>query len=227
MKREPNVIRVSGPAARILEKKWSFGLVFVLVFFTSYTTLSAMGIAPGKLGLPEPLPARENEVPLQSDETPAFHLSEGEGELPRRIEIPSLGIRATVANPESANVATLDAALLSGTVRYPGSGVLGEEGNVLIFGHSSHLPVVHNQAFKAFNEIQSLTRGDIITVYGEEKVFAYEVVKVEEASATEDAIPLEVNGAYLTLATCNNFGAKEDRFIVTAKLVAAEELPAE
>ena len=224
MKRQPKTIYVRGVSANILSKKWAFALTFLVVFFVSHSALYALGVAPGAQRVSIAPSLGEEGTGNVSSNEPSFALSAGEGELPERIEIPSLGIRATVANPGSARVSVLDAALLSGTVRYPGSGVLGEEGNVLIFGHSSHLPVVYNQAFKAFNEIQHLQKGEVITVYGETRAYAYEVVKVEEANASTDAIPLAVNGAYLTLATCNNFGSKEDRFIVTAKLIAAEEL---
>ena len=96
---------------------------------------------------------------------------------------------------------------------------------MLIFGHSSHLPVVHNQAFKAFNDIQKLEKGDPIFVVGKDKVYIYAVEKVEEANTASDAIALDVKGAKLTLATCNNFGSKEDRFILTATLVKIDTLP--
>lgn len=224
MKKQPNVIVLPASLAYLYERKWAFLGLFVLVFFISHTILALAGVAPGTAIARLPLP---NAGDSATDSSGGFHLPEGEGELPLRIEIPSLGIRATVANPKTADVAALDQALLGGTVRYPGSGTPGEEGNVLIFGHSSHLPVVYNQAFKAFNDIQKLASGEPIVLYGEGKAFVYAVEKVEQASAATDAIPLGVDGALLTLATCNNFGTKEDRFIVTARLVKVEEKPAE
>mgnify|MGYP002083578140 FL=1 len=209
--------------ARVYARKWAFLGVFLAVFFISFTVLASIGIAPSAFTFRTVI---ESIVPPSLFPTPsnAPVVKPGEGELPLRIEIPSIGIRATVSNPKDARVSTLDRELLAGTVRYPGSGILGEEGNVLIFGHSSHLPIVHNQAFKAFNDIQNLKAGEPIFLYGEGKVYVYAVEKVEEANASTDAIPLAVDGSRLTLATCDNFGTKQDRFIVTASLVKIEPI---
>ncbi|HRH24551.1 MAG TPA: sortase [Candidatus Paceibacterota bacterium] len=219
MKRKPKVIYLPGVFERILAKKWSFLGVFVVVYFFSFNFLAGVGIAPGAFAFrPDPV-----EVPVVPTENDALILPEGQGELPVRIEIPKVGIQATVSNPNTTDVATLDRELLAGAVRYPGSGTLGENGNVLMFGHSSHLPVVHNQAFKAFNDIQNLEVGDPIFVFGKEKIYVYAVEKVEAENTTTGAIPLDITGAKLTLATCDNFGTKSDRFVVTAVLVSIQD----
>ncbi|MCI0597729.1 sortase [Candidatus Parcubacteria bacterium] len=200
---------------KVYARKWLFAGLFTLAYFISLSALSALGFTPWGTGssFGDFTPQGGSQVAVE------------EGELPVRIEIPKVGIRANVNNPNQTSVAALDQSLLSGAVRYPSSGVPGEEGNVLIFGHSSHLPVVHNQAFRAFNDIQNLEEGDPVFIVGKEKVYVYSVDRVQEANTATDAIPLAVSGAKLTLATCNNFGTKEDRFIVTATLVAVEPLP--
>ncbi len=200
----------------VMERKWLFLILFTLVYFVTLLGLSFAGLAPWSN---EPAPF----VPgVGSGDGSSIAVKEGE--LPLRIEIPSIGIRTTVSNPSSSAVAALDAELTKGAVRYPGSGIPGEEGNVLVFGHSSHLPVVHNQAYRAFNDIQKLKAGDPIFVIGEGHAYTYSVETVEEATTESDAIPLTVEGAKLTLATCNNFGTKEDRFIVVATLKKVEAL---
>ena len=110
-------------------------------------------------------------------------------------------------------------------MRYPTSARLGETGNVVIFGHSSYLPVVGNQAYKAFNGIQKLVAGDTITVYSSGTAYTYQVRDVAKESAASDAgIDLAVTGRVLTLATCDSFGAKSDRFIVTADFVESHSV---
>lgn len=215
MKRKPKVIYLPQVFTRIYARKWSFVGLFVAVFFLSFTFLAALGIVPGTLAFTAP-----SETLLIPDASDSVAIAAGEGELPLRIEIPAVGIKANVANPDTTDIATLDRELLAGAVRYPGTGVLGENGTVLMFGHSSHLPVVHNQAYKAFNDIQKLERGDPIYVYGENKVYTYAVEKVESENTSTGAIPIDTSGAKLTLATCDNFGAKSDRFVVTATLVS-------
>ncbi len=140
-------------------------------------------------------------------------------ELPLLVHIPSLNMKVTVSNPDTTNVAKLDEALLTGAVRYPTSAKAGADGNMIIFGHSSYLPVVHNQSFKAFNNIQKLAHGDKILVSGATHTYVYEVDNVRQADAGSDAIPLTVDGKTLTLATCDSFGKPTDRFIVTAHFV--------
>lgn len=202
------------PLENVLEHQSSFLVTFFVVFLLSFLMLAGIEMVPPSLALlpassPTPKPSLGSATALPSDE----------GELPVRIEIPSIGVAANVSNPTTTDINALDRELLAGAVRYPGTGELGEKGNVLIFGHSSYLPVVHNKAYKAFNNIQHLRAGDVITVYGESQVYSYEVETVEETNTTEGEIRLDVEGAELTLATCDTFGAKSDRFIVTAKLV--------
>ena len=147
-------------------------------------------------------------------------------ELPVKITIPKIGLSATVVNPESTSIAVLDSWLLKGAVRYPTSSKLGETGNVVLFGHSSYLPVVGNSAYKAFNDIQKLKPGDTVEVQGEEEVYVYAVRSVSKESADKNTpIPLMASGKELTLVTCNSFGKKSDRFVVVADFVESHAVP--
>lgn len=212
-------VKTSAPmaraTARVYERKWSFLVAFLFVFFASFGVLSALDFVPN------PIVAKEN-----SEEPLAASVSESlrDPELPTRIEIPAIKLDAKIANPTKTDVATLDAALLKSAVRYPTSAELGEEGNVILFGHSSYLPVVNNQNFKIFNELQNLKEGDRITVYGNETAYVYEVQTVSQEDATSAAIPLEVGAPTLTLATCDSFGKKTDRFVVVATLVGSHPI---
>jgi len=140
-------------------------------------------------------------------------------EEPVKVEIPSLKLSVTIANPTTTDVKALDALLLKGAVRYPTSAKLGENGNVVLFGHSSYLPIVGNQAYKAFNGIQKLKQGDTVTVYSSGTAYTYAVRTMRKESANDAVIQLSVTGRVLTLATCDSFGAKSDRFVVTADFV--------
>lgn len=198
-------------------RKWSFLGFFLLAFVVSVWVLAALDL------LPNPPAENTPEVGVErAEETlPSEPLAAAE---PVRIEVPALNLSSLVLNPSSAAVADLDRELLSGAVRHPASARLGEEGNVILFGHSSYLPFVNNAAYKVFNDIQKLKVGDLIHVYSEAAVYVYHVRSVEKENADTGAIPLAVEGKVLTLATCNSFGAKEDRFVVTADFV--ESYPA-
>lgn len=205
-----------GPIGKVFARKFSFVAVFTFVFFVSFSVLQALDLVPEEIAKEE---VKEASLTASVAETII-----AAPELPTRIEIPAIDMDAVIANPDTTNVAALDRALLKSAVRYPTSAKLGEEGNVILFGHSSYLPVVNNEAYKIFNEIQKLKEGDRITVYGTDTAYVYEVEIVEEKDAESDAIPLTVGEPTLTLSTCDSFGKKTDRFVVTAKLVGSHPI---
>ncbi len=199
---------------RVREEKWRFSSVFACVFGGSVFALNTLGLLPETsspvLAVPEP-----RSVVSATSTMPLVHIEE-----PVRIEIAAISLSVTIANPTTTDIEALDSYLLRGAVRYPTSARLGEAGNVVLFGHSSYLPVVGNQAYKTFNGIQKLAVGDTIMVSSVDTVYTYRVREVAKESAASNAgISLEKKGRQLTLATCNSFGAKSDRFVVTADFV--------
>lgn len=199
-----------GVVWEILERQGSFSFAFLSVFLLTFIFLASVD------ALPEPktkgvaaLPAPTAKPAVQ--EAPA---------APTRVVAKSVGVDATVANPTSTDIAALDHVLLGGAARYPTSAMLGQEGTVLLFGHSSSLPVVRNPAYKTFNGIQNLQKGEIISVFAGDKEYRYAVTGVRVADANEDVIELTQSGKHLTLVTCNNsFATKTKRYVVTAELV--------
>ncbi len=219
---------------RVYAKKWTFLAVFLVIFGGSLWTLDALDFVPDAIDASETTKADTTGAPVATVTTsplmvgPAAAVSadiaSAQGELPVKVAVPKIGLSQKVANPSTTNVEALDNYLLTGTVRYPTSATLGQQGNVVIFGHSSYLPIVHNQEFKAFNGIQNLKSGDQIIVYSADRQYVYSVSSVQQMSATSDAIPLTTTGYTLTLATCDSFGQKTDRFVVTATLVGSYAL---
>ena len=144
------------------------------------------------------------------------------GTLPHRIVISAINMDLPIQNPATKDIGALTEVLKSGPARYVDSAKLGEKGNMLLFGHSSQLPVVRNQMYKAFNNISKLEEGDVITIYGEGKEYMYRVTAVRAGDANEDVIDLSrTKGTRLTLITCNTLGEKTARWIVEAELVLA------
>jgi LPXTG-site transpeptidase (sortase) family protein len=137
---------------------------------------------------------------------------------PTRIVIDKIGVDAPVSNPNTTNISTLDDYLAQGAVRYPGSGLIGR-GNMFIFGHSTGLAVVRNQAYKTFNGLKNLQVGDIIKVYGSSGAYTYQVTSVTLVDASRALVELGGEENILTLSTCNTFGQKEERYVVQASFV--------
>jgi len=207
-----------------MAKKRRFVLYLVLIFLISLTSLTAVGYVP--VGVREAnnfffsLFIHETKTPKEvSGAIP----SSVPYTLPIRIVIPKIGVNADVLNPQTQEPAVLDAALLKGAVRYPGSGDLEGDKNIFIFGHSSELPVVHNQSFKIFNQLKNLNIGDEIVLKGKSRGYRYKVSSVALAKA-EDALVSLGREHKLVLSTCNSFGKKEDRFVVYADFVGSYPL---
>jgi len=213
---------------RIYGRKFSFLSFVLVIFLSSEVFLARADLLPQT---PPQAPVSVNTAPkVALDVLPqavrSASLKESKKttvasrhEIPVRVRIPAIDLSVTVSNPNTTNNSVLDKALLSGAVRYPLSAKLGESGNVIIFGHSSYLPIVYNQAYKTFNGVQKLHKGNIVFVYSATTVYEYSVDSMKKENTTTGAINLSVSGKKLTLATCNVFGKKSDRFVVTAHLV--------
>lgn len=218
--RESTLVSVVRTFRTILRNKWKFVGITVLVFVFFLWVLARLDLLPEASDaqtLSTVTVASANQFPAVEEEVRAT-------ESPRRIHIANVGVDVPVQNPSSTSISTLDAELLKGAVRYPTSGMLGEEGNVVVFAHSSYLPVVQNKYFKAFNGIQNLKRGDVIDVYGDTMVYHYAVDRVYEADASDTRIPLTRGSKKLTLSTCDSFGNLNDRFVVEAYFVGSTEI---
>ena len=93
---------------------------------------------------------------------------------------------------------------------------------MLIFAHSSNLPIVHNRMFKAFNGLKRLNAGDEIVVYGGGHEFRYIVKSVRQTDATEAVIDLSTkHGTRLTLSTCDTLTSKTARYVIEADFVSS------
>jgi LPXTG-site transpeptidase (sortase) family protein len=219
-------VRLARAVRRAYARKWAFlGLAF-LAFLITLLALARLDLLPdasrAQADTTSTQPVVSMTVASTSEPVASVPVA---AELPVKITIPSINLSAMIANPSSTDIDVLDTALLRGAVRYPTSAKLGEAGNVILFGHSSYLPIVHNQAYKTFNGIQNLAEGDRITVSSGDIAYVYGVVSVvKENVASEAGIALTTTGHTLTLATCNSFGVKGDRFVVTAELVESYPL---
>lgn len=202
------------------ENRHKAGVTFVLVFMFSLVVLHMIGLTPETI---------ETVASGQRDHVPVVSAHESSRESvgavqgtdvdPRRVVIESVGIDVRVVTPVSKDIAVLDAALLKGAVHYPGSGTLADVSNMLIFGHSSHLPVVNNQNFRAFNDLEDVEVGETVRVESGDMVSIYRVASVELHSADDALVTLSSAKKTLTLVTCNSFGKPTERYVVTATFV--------
>ena len=208
-------------------RKVAFFVTFFVAVLLAYTVLFIIDF------IPEPV----KEVPVDKATTQTQVSQEVEemeevvemvpavdSPLPLKVIFDTLDREVTVLNPASRAIAALDTALLDGAVRHPDSADFTEDGNIFILAHSSYLPNVFNKNFQAFNGIQDLTWGDTVRLQSEDMEYVYRVDKVYKAMASEVFVPETPGEAKLTLATCDSFGSKDDRFMVEATLVESHKI---
>ena len=195
-----------------------FFIYFITVFIIIFILLYSAGLVPESIKSKE-----ENSLITLWDKAQKKAIDNQLknnniiAESPTRIVIEKIGVDSTVSNPNSTKVSVLDEYLKKGAVRYPGSGLIGS-GNMFIFGHSTSLKTVNNQAYKTFNNLRNLKIGDDIKVYGEFKVYTYRVSSVVLVDEKQALVQFD-NKNKLTLSTCNTFGEKSERYVVEADFV--------
>ncbi|MEK7088268.1 MAG: sortase [Patescibacteria group bacterium] len=200
-------------------KFFSFITLWLIVFAASYGLLSAISLAPIEI-------KEMNAVFLalfaktENVAGPTVAITDlSIGPQPLRLVIEKIAVDTPVENPQSRDVAVLDAALLKGVVHYPGSGSLESNTNMFLFGHSTNWTAIHNQAFKSLNRLGELQLGDEIKLFSDEKEYTYKVIAVSLVDQNEALVKFEAGKRKLTLSTCDTFGKRDARFVVTADFI--------
>ena len=213
----------------------------VLIFFSALSVADSIGFVPYYIdgSTPSSLTTSDSHDLVLSD-LPELGESGGSADsalaaaaaaaqpkrtvYPVRISIPSVGINLSVQNPSTTDIDALDALLVSGPARYASSATLGKNGTVVIFAHSSHLPIVRNKMYQAFNNIPDAKAGDLVTIVGSDGTdYLYRVDSVVKASTNDGTkIPLAGSGEKLTLVTCDTLTGKSSRYILTASFIGTD-----
>lgn len=201
-----------------------FVFVTLIFFCLSLSAAESVGFVPYFIDGTEPSLERRalalSNIPQLGNEPVAAQTATPV--VPAKLTIASIGLDLAIQNPETRDMHELDEALKYGPVRYVDSAKLNEKGNMFVFAHSSHLPIVHNQMFKAFNRINELKEGDLITIEGGGEKHIYRVSVVRLTDANEEMIDLSpTREPKLTLSTCDNFGGKTSRWVVEADFMAS------
>jgi LPXTG-site transpeptidase (sortase) family protein len=223
----------------VLDLVWQYK--FLLFFYVicistvTFAVLYAVGGVPNELRVLDPAPIStatstrttapqayvvSTIVPKTSTTTSA---NNQKGELPRRVIIEKISVNAVINTPPGTTETVLNDYLTRGVVRYPDSGTLGY-GNTLLFGHSSSLKVINNPAYKIFTRVRELNLNDRIRVQSVGKEYVYKVTSLRVADSDEIFVDLNTTKNMITLATCNVFGQKEERFIVEAEFVSSRAI---
>lgn len=200
----------------------------VMIFVFSLSAADSVGFVPYYVDGTEPTRSRVAiaELPELGREAVPAPEPTAAGILPERIRSAAIDLDLPVQDSDTRDIEALYEMLKKGPVRYVDSAKLGEEGNVLIFGHSSQLPVVTNQMYKAFNGVPNLEAGDTITIEGGGKEFVYSVTSVRSVDISDPSavVDLSKKRNRLTLVTCDTLTGKSARFVLEAEFIGSYDL---
>ncbi len=137
------------------------------------------------------------------------------------IEIPTINISAPVVIGESTDNNVLEDDLNRGPVYYPGSVLPGENGQIVILGHSAPPNWPHIKYDWVFSDIEKLNSGDQIILYFNNTKYTYIVKTKNIIKAGQDIGNVGLSGSnnILTIISCWPPGRNYQRITVSAELV--------
>lgn len=123
------------------------------------------------------------------------------------------------ANVDSTNSKIYQTALGKGLAHFKGTKLPGENGNILIYGHSSagnYAERNKSDVVVAFTRLFKLSIGDKILINFANKNYNYIVKKIKEVEPYETNIIEDMDGNTLTLLTCSPPGLNKKRLVIIA-----------
>lgn len=144
----------------------------------------------------------------------------------QNINVKDYSISLPKLNIENAKVKVGGEDLTKSLIQFVPTSLPGENGNVVILGHST-LPQLYNvKDYKTiFTYLPSLKEGDKIEVKLGDQAFEYEVFDIVIVKPTDvSVLKQNFDESYLTLITCVPPGTYWNRLIVKAKLTVPTEL---
>ncbi len=145
-----------------------------------------------------------------------------------RIVIPRINQNVPVVGVKNENLISrkweelegdIQKALKSGVIHYPGTALPGDNGNVVITGHSSYYAWDAGRFKDVFSLLHEVKIGDKVVVYFNQKKFVYQVFDIKVVKPENVDVLAPTSFEQLTLITCTPIGTNLKRLIVTAKLI--------
>lgn len=148
-----------------------------------------------------------------------------------RLVIPRINRNVPVINVSTESIIKKDWAKLEkdmqealryGVIHYPGTARPGQQGNIVITGHSSYFLWDPGRFKDVFAVLHDVRLGDQILLYNDQKRYIYQVTNIKKIWPSELDVLQPSTENKLTLITCTPVGTNAKRLIVEAKLIKVE-----
>lgn len=207
-----------------------YAVAGILIFLVSFTYLNFSALylrwvvfeTNGEIAYDKPAPKKiifpsvssQPNYPLPSPD----HLTANYNDSPDAIIISRLGLRAPLVMASGTSQKQLNDSLNQGAILYPGSALPGQNGEVVISGHSSVFPWVKTQYGQIFTLLDKLQAGDTVSlIYGKHQydyqINGQEILNPNQVKITETTQPL------LKMTTCWPIGTSAKRLVVYGELI--------
>jgi len=149
----------------------------------------------------------------------------GEAKPKVDIEIKKMQIQVPMVWSKSDEESAMLEDLKNGIIHYPKTAAPGQNGNMVVSGHSSNYIWVKGNYNYIFKDLNSLSVGDMVDVRTVQKngraiIYHYKVNSFKKTVSPDDPVIFEnTPGPTLTLSTCWPLGTNFRRLIVKADLV--------
>lgn len=144
--------------------------------------------------------------------------------LPKDAKTPKIGsynLSIPALNIKNALVSTTDYNLANHLINYPGTAIPADNGNTVIFGHSTLPQLFNSLDYKTiFATLYKLKTGDEIIITVSSVAYRYKIYNTTIVDPADTAFFSQTyDTAYLTLVTCTPPGTTWKRLILKARLV--------
>ena len=140
------------------------------------------------------------------------------------VIIPKINVEIPVVyDVNTVNEASVEKGLESGVVHYADTALPGQDGNIVIVGHSSNNILNPGKYKFAFTLLHDLQSGDSFYLQKDGKRYTYQVYKRSIVSPTDlSVLGLADKPATATLITCDPPGTSNNRLVVTAEQISPD-----
>lgn len=193
---------------------FGFGMAGLFLILTSFTLFNQLFITP----FIKPS-TTASSTPLITDPNATINVGPE-----NKIIIPKLNVEAPIIDDvPNIEEATIQKALEKGVVLYPNTGQPGQQGNQVIFGHSSNNLFNRGDFKYVFVLLGRLEKGDAILINYQNKQYAYKVIDKRIIKPTDvgilDERPVP---SLVTLITCDPPGANINRLVIQAEQISPD-----
>jgi LPXTG-site transpeptidase (sortase) family protein len=192
-----------------------------IAFVTPGQTPPAFYSISPQPNIPTPLPTLQPITPVTlpiSTFTPSPTPTPNYVDAPNSIIIKKISLNAPLVFATGTTQKELNDALNLGVLIYPGSVLPGQNGEVILTGHSSVFPWVKTQYGLVFTLLDKLEAGDMVTLIYNHAQYDYRVTS-KEILAPDDVKITITSKPVLTLTTCWPIGTAAKRLVVHTELI--------